>query len=114
MLDNSRSSVCPCCKGAGHISKPIVDLNANTVAWNGMVAEVTPRQAEICLVLARNWGNALSTDALFERVYGAFSRAEALNNISVQVHLARPALKSIGLNIRGRKGRRSGYALEAA
>lgn len=93
-------TACPCCGAEVRADKPIVDLNTNTVTFNGRSAKLQPQEAEILSVIAARHPATVSRDYLIRRIWGALEPDNARNNISVRVTFMRKKLAPLGLGIK--------------
>lgn len=105
---------CPCCGSKVNRETPIVDLNTNSISFNGVV-KLTPAEAEIASVMAEGFERFVKTSRLISAVYGLGNEPDSAARV-ISVHLCRMRIKlaRIGLRIEARTGHGGGRRMVAA
>lgn len=105
-------TICPCCKSAILVKIPIVDLNTNTVSWQGKSTKLTPQQACITHVLVQRFPGAVAINGFISRVWGSMEPEDAAGVMRVRACQIRKKLRPMGWNIKCEYG--GLYRLELA
>lgn len=103
--------VCPACGNT--ISRQIVvDLNKNTIRYNGRSLVLRPSEAEIAFILARHFPNTVRHERLRSAYYGAKEGArDEARTIQTHICALRRRLEPLGLTVT--LAQKVGYFLEA-
>lgn len=105
-------TICPCCKSAISVKIPIVDLNTNTVSWQGKSTKLTPKQAELTTLLLNKFPGAETHRKIEQGMWGMGEMVEANNLIKVFVTQLRHKLQPLNITVLNVRG--YGYRLELA
>lgn len=104
-----QTTVCPCCGQGVIVNRPLINLDLNVISFNGRIAVLTGREAEIVFVLAREMPHSVSHAKLEDAVWGPHRGLMARNLVSVMMTHVRPKLVPLNLRIVTIHGR--GYRL---
>lgn len=105
-------TICPCCKSAISVKIPIVDLNTNTVSWQGKSTKLRPCGAELLSLLARRSPGMVSHEQIIIHLWGDDEGEDAMATVKVHMCHLRKSVAPMGIGITSIWG--SGYKLELA
>lgn len=95
-------NVCPHCGMISPLIRSLkVDMNANTITFEGETTKATPRVVALTVTLAEGYPKALNHGQIGKRVYGLqmLKLRDPSNSIRKLIRDARPILHQLGLNI---------------
>jgi DNA-binding response OmpR family regulator len=86
--------------GAVPAGKEIVDLNTNTLSYNGQARKVWGRCAELAQVLVDEWPNAVGFDRLKARLWSRNEgRSDKMNALRVYASVLRQAIRPLNMDV---------------
>lgn len=103
------STTCPCCGAAVTARLPIVDLNTNTLAHDGVTFRVTPQHAELMTVLLERYPGTATYDHIIRRMWNVAEPEAPRIILKVLKYSLCRNLRKIGYDIANIPG--AGYRL---
>ena len=98
------TEVCPLCQGKLPTdTRPLIDLNSNTLTFKGRAWTLTPSHAELLWVLFDIWPRNATRDFLLERLHPTGTYGSA-NLVSALMTGARKRIRGSGVVIKGKHG----------
>lgn len=102
-------TICACCGSTVKVVKPLIDLNANTIAWGDKSVKTTPMCVEVVHALGAAYPNAIAHDRLMFALWGSNGEQGSAETLKVHITKTRQAIAPLGLRIENVWGQ--GYRL---
>jgi DNA-binding response OmpR family regulator len=106
----SGGGLCPTCGGTLRADRLVVDLDSNTVSYDGRRWRVTPKLVEFLFVLNRDWPRMVKDFHLRQSLWGNEAEDRCKTNLAIYACRSRQMLAPFGIDVERLPGK--GYRLK--
>lgn len=113
--DELQLTTCPCCATQVKVVKPLIDINTNTVSWQGATRTLEPQQVDILHTIVDAYPDIATHEKLIRALWAAEAQPlNAKNVIYLRTGQLRRLLQGMGLRIENTNKRGFRLVIEAA